>query len=120
MNSGLKILIVDDNENLLETLILVFESEGYEQVSGAPDGEDALIQIRKNDFDIVFMDIRMPKINGIDVTKKIKAINPHVKVVLMTAYSSKSLIDQAYKEGAYLVLKKPIQPAEFFDILKKI
>lgn len=103
-----RILLVDDNEAFLDSTKDVLEEEGY-QISTASSGTDAVRQARNNFFDVVVMDIKMPGINGVETFILMKKRNPHVKVIMCTAYIVENLIRQALEEGAYAVLNKPFE-----------
>ena len=102
-----KILLVDDNEDFLDSIKDVLETEGY-QVITAANGEDAVVLAGSQHFDIVLMDIKMPGINGVESFLKMKAQNPDVQVILVTAYSLDDLISQAKDEGVLAILSKPL------------
>ncbi len=103
-----RILLVDDNEAFLDSTKDVLEEEGYE-ISTASSGTEAVRQARSNHFDVVVMDIKMPGINGVETFILMKKRNPHVKVIMCTAYIVENLIRQALEEGAYAVLNKPFE-----------
>ena len=111
-----KILIVDDNLSLCKTMALVLKRKGHE-VSTANDGFEAIATVKNESFDIVFMDIKMPVMNGVETYKKIKKINDKIIIIMMTAYAVEDLIQDALKEGAYAVIYKPLK---FDNILKLI
>jgi two-component system, NtrC family, response regulator HydG len=102
-----KILLVDDNEAFLDSTKDVLEDEGYE-IFTAKNGEDAIRMVGERPFEVILMDIKMPGLSGVETFIEIKKINPVVKVIMVTAYSVESLIRKALKEGAYAVLKKPL------------
>lgn len=111
-----KILVVDDNEDLCEMLKDVLEMEDFE-VSIALDGPQAIEQATEQDFDVVLMDIKMPKMDGIETFRKMKEIKPDTPVIMITAYAVEQLIREAMKLGAYAALKKPFN---FDELLKTI
>ncbi len=101
-----KLLIVDDNEGVRHLVARWLERAGF-AVQEAGDGEEAVEMIRREAPDIVLADIRMPKIDGIELARMIKAEYPRVKIILMTAYSSPQTIAQARREGVDDYLEKP-------------
>ncbi len=102
-----RIMIVDDNEGLANTLSYILQHKGYETLT-ASSGEDALhIAGEDKNIDIVLMDIKMPLMNGVETYKKLKALLPSAVVIMMTAYAVEDLIEEALKEGAYGVIYKP-------------
>ena len=107
MNKTIKILLVDDNESILKTMSFALTYRGYD-VFTASNGEEAIQLIQQQEYDIVFMDVKMPVMNGVETYKQIKVIRPGTIVIMMTAYSVEALLDEALKEGAYAVLHKPL------------
>jgi len=111
-------LVVDDDVDMTETLSDILSTLGI-QVEVAHDGLQALKKIKIKRFDIVLMDIEMPKMNGIDCFKKIKEIRPQTTVMMMTAYSAQDLIAEALKEGVYGIWYKPIEIERIIDLVEK-
>ena len=98
-----KILVVDDDSGMLFTLVEILEDAGYE-ASGAEDGYQAVESASQEAFDLVFMDIKLPGIDGVEAYRQIKSVSPGTPVIMMTGYSVEDLISQALEEGAYTVL----------------
>jgi two-component system, OmpR family, alkaline phosphatase synthesis response regulator PhoP len=82
-----RILLVEDEENILDTLLLNFESEGYDVIC-AKDGHKALKYFNSTKFDLVLLDIMIPEINGIDVCKNIRIENKNIPIIFLSAKSS--------------------------------
>jgi len=108
-----KIIVVDDDRAHRTMLRTLIGGWGYE-ISEADDGSSAIESIHETPFDLVLMDIRMLKVSGIEALDKIKAFNPAIPVIIMTAYSSVETAVEALKKGAYDYLTKPLD----FDKLK--
>jgi two-component system, NtrC family, response regulator HydG len=104
----LRILLVDDNEDFLDSTKDVLEDEGFE-VMTASSGEEAVRKVQSQAFDVVLMDIKMPGLNGVESLIQIKKRKPEIKVIMCTAYIVNGLIRQALEEGAYAVLNKPFE-----------
>lgn len=102
-----RVLVVDDDAAHRTMLRTVVGGWGYEIVD-ADDGEAAVATVRANPVDLVLMDIRMVRVSGIEALEQIKAINPAIPVVLMTAYASVEMAVDALKKGAYDYLIKPL------------
>jgi len=100
------ILIVDDDVGLGRSLSLVLEHKGY-NVATAKDGPEALAMVEERPFDMVFMDIKMPLMNGVETYKRVKKVRPEAVVVMMTAYAVEELVQEALQAGAYGVIYKP-------------
>jgi len=112
-----KILVADDEQSMREFLDIMLKKEGY-KVSLASNGEEVLKLTEKDIFDMVLMDIRMPKLDGISTLKKIKAISPETIVIMITAYASADTAIKAMKEGAYDYITKPFKVEEIKLIIK--
>ena len=108
-----QILIVDDDPGHLISVKTVIRSWGY-AVETADDGSDAVDMVKSTPVDLILMDVRMTKMSGIEALKQIKAYNPAIPVIIMTAYSSVDSAVEAIKSGAYDYLIKPMD----FDVLK--
>ena len=117
MTARPRILVVDDNRSLVEALTDVFELKGYD-VEQAYDGQQAVEKAGAGRFDCILMDIRMPKLSGVDAFKEIKKLSPGTPVILMTAYSVQGLIDEAKAEGAIAVVRKPLAIDEVLRIVQ--
>ncbi|MDH3877692.1 MAG: sigma-54 dependent transcriptional regulator [Desulfobacterales bacterium] len=107
------VLVVDDDSahrTMLKTLI---GGWGY-AVSEADDGSTAVEKIKDTAFDLVLMDVRMVKVSGLEALETIKAVNPAIPVIIMTAYSSVETAVKALKQGAHDYLTKPLD----FDKLR--
>jgi DNA-binding NtrC family response regulator len=107
MSEPLRILIVDDNEMMVKTLQDIFRIKGY-RAEAAYSGPEALKKVEANHYDCILSDIKMPDINGVELYRAIKAKDPLLPVVLMTAYSTDKLIEEGLKEGVVAVLTKPL------------
>ena len=117
MTEEKRILIVDDNESLLKSMFLILTRKGY-TVSTAGSGKEAVKKVKENGFNLIFLDIKMPDMNGVETFLKIKALKPKAAVVMMTAYSSDKLVKQALDEGAKEVIFKPLQMNSLFRLIK--
>ncbi len=103
----LRILVVDDDEDNANSLGELFELEGH-AVTVAHSGEDAIAAYVNGDFDIAFMDVMMPGLNGVESFMEIRKLRPEARVFMMTGYSVEQLLQQAMDHGAMGVLAKPI------------
>ena len=115
----LSILLVDDDSGhraMLNTLLLDW---GY-AVHEAEDGEKAIEMCRSQPFDLVFTDVRMAKKSGIDVLRAVKAQNPAIPVLIMTAYSTVEAAVEAIKAGAYDYLTKPLDFEKLQETIQNI
>lgn len=104
-----KILIIDDEAALRQTLTRILQQAGFE-VTSAENGEQGLSFLRHNQFDLIFMDIRMPGLAGLDVLDRIRASHPGLPVVLFTAQPDLNSAVEALRRGATDYLLKPLKP----------
>jgi two-component system response regulator PilR (NtrC family) len=112
-----KILVADDEQSMREFLDIMLKKEGY-KVSLASNGEEVATLVDNDLFDLVLLDIRMPRLDGISALKKIKAIAPETIVIMITAYASADTAIKAMKEGAYDYITKPFKVEEIKLIIK--
>jgi len=120
MNSSKYTILVVDDEELLRKFIVTFLSQlGYSSVT-AIDGVDALDKMKGNKIDAVITDIKMPKMDGIILTKEISAQYPGVPVMVMTAFDEEYSAGTAISLGAREFIKKPFSPDEFAIRLSKM
>jgi two-component system, NtrC family, response regulator PilR len=112
-----KILVVDDEQSMREFLEIMLKKEGY-RVSLASNGEEVLKLLERDIFDLVLLDVRMPKMDGIAVLKRIKALATETIVIMITAYASHDTAVKAMKEGAYDYITKPFKIDEIKLIIK--
>jgi DNA-binding NtrC family response regulator len=112
------ILIVDDNVSLCRTLSLVLGRQGY-AVNTAKDGLEALVKVQESPFDMIFMDIKMPLMDGVEAYRRIKKIRPEAVVMMMTAYAVEDLVQQALEEGAYGIVYKPLDIGKVVAVIEE-
>jgi DNA-binding NtrC family response regulator len=104
-----RILVADDEANIRKTLSLVLESAGH-TVDVARDGDEALSLCRERHPDIAFVDLHMPKMEGLEVLGHIRTLSPKTAVVIITAYGSAANAVEAMKLGAVDFIEKPFDP----------
>jgi len=100
------ILVIDDKESMRQMLAKTLESEGFE-VDTARDGERGLDKAKEKRFDLILTDLKLPKMDGLEVLSSIKDLDPEVAVIVMTAYGTIETAVQAIKQGAFDFLTKP-------------
>lgn len=101
------LLIADDEEGIREALRLILG--GLYQLTFAVDGQDAVAKAAQQRFDLILLDIKMPKLDGLEVLKRIRQQNPQVAVLMLTAYQSVELAKEALNHGALSYLPKPFE-----------
>jgi CheY-like chemotaxis protein len=115
----MRVLLVEDDRIMKHGLKELLVEEGHE-VKEASDGIEALDLIKGEEFDVVLTDLKMPRLDGIGVLKKVKSINNQTHVVIMTAFATVETAIEALKLGAYDYLKKPIDIKEVVTLLEAI
>jgi len=117
--SPLRILVVDDEANIRTTLGLCLEAEGHTVVSQG-NIHDALEEVARQVFDLVFLDLRLGVDNGMDFIPQLRAESPWAKVVVMTAYASIETAVEAMRRGATDYLPKPFEPSQVYLVTQKV
>jgi two-component system, NtrC family, response regulator PilR len=112
-----KILVVDDEQSLRDVLSIMLKRAGY-VVTTAMDGEEAIELVNREIFDLVITDLRMPKVDGMEILKAVKSTSPETVVLLITAFASADSAVEAMKQGAYDYLTKPFQIDEVQMIIR--
>jgi len=112
-----RILVVDDDSNLLEIIRLRLESAKY-KVTTALTGELAIEAIKKEVFDLAVIDLQLSNMNGISLMKDIHLIHPDIPVIILTAYGTIESAVEAMQKGAYTYLTKPFDPRELLFQIK--
>src|SRR5256886_17243666 len=105
MHKG-SILVVDDESEIREGLELLLTSEGY-GVTSAGTAESGLARLEERPFDLLLLDVSLPDRNGIDLLREIRLRDPHLPIVLITAYGSIDMARAAFKSGAMDYITKP-------------
>ena len=100
-----RILVVDDEESMCQYLSILLRKEGYEVLT-ANSGSEALRVLESESVDLVMTDIQMPKMDGIQLLKGIKGLDPNIPVIIMTAYASEQSAIEAVNLGAFCYLQK--------------
>jgi two-component system response regulator HydG len=119
MLGPVKILVVDDELIVRESLIAWLRKAGHE-VDAAEGGRRALEMLTLKDYDLLFVDIKMPDLGGMDVLKHVKAHFPLCMVVMITAYGSVDTAVEAMKNGANDYLMKPFEPEQLAILVEKL
>jgi two-component system response regulator (stage 0 sporulation protein F) len=101
-----KVLIVDDQNGIRVLLMEVFSNEGYDTYQ-ASNGKLALEIVQSVSPDLVLLDMKIPGMDGLDILKHIKSIDPSIKVIMMTAYGELDMIKEATDLGAIMHFTKP-------------
>ena len=118
-NNSARVLVVDDDPGMRLTLEGIIEDEGYDVV-GAADGYRAIELAQSSFFDLIFMDIKMPGINGVETYQEIKKASSNPVVVMMTGFSVEELVKEAVQEGVYEILSEPFGMEKIIDIMQAV
>ena len=113
-----RILVVDDEEIVLRSCLRILGGGAYE-VESAQDGREALQKIEEGHFDILVLDIMMPKIGGLEVLQRVKESHPDIDVIMITGLSEIETAVQAMKLGAFDYLPKPFDPDELKLVVQR-
>jgi DNA-binding NtrC family response regulator len=115
------ILVVDDDPSTKETFKDVLEEKGY-RVASAKTGEEAIEISRQRPQDILFIDMKLPVLNGLETYLAVKEINPTARAVIITGYKEemRDLIEQALKASAYACISKPIDMDKILKVIEEI
>ena len=118
-DTALTIMVVDDERSVRDSLRKYFVESGYEADS-AEDATEALKKLQKQEWDVIFLDIRLPGMDGMELQKRIKSVAPNTIIIMITAYASVDTAVQSLKEGAYDYITKPVDPSYLTHMLSKI
>jgi len=113
-----KILVVEDDASMGFFLCETMNKEGYQTLL-VPNGEDALVRLSRDDFDLVILDLRLPRMSGMEVLTNIKRTNPDLTVIMITAHGSKSVALEALSKGAYDYFSKPFEINEMRVVVRR-
>src|SRR3990172_5849615 len=112
------VLVVDDDPKILFAFRQVLKKEGFRSLV-ARDGEEALKKISEKMPDLIFMDITMPRLDGLEVLKKVKEIRESAPVVIITGYGTMKTAVRAVQLGAFEYLTKPLDLAKIRDVTRR-
>lgn len=112
-----KILIAEDNELNLKLMFDILVSKGYD-VETVTDGEAAYSKLTQTDYDLLLLDLQMPKLSGFEVLKKIKEHNIQIKTIVVSACAMNTEIEKAKTLGCLDFITKPIRLNEFLTSVK--
>lgn len=114
-----KVLVVDDQEGIRKLLEETCMLLGYDVIS-APSGTEAVKIAAEQKITAAVVDMKMPGLNGIETLKRLSAIDPDIKVVLMTGYGEMHLLEDALKLGACDIIRKPFDLEEIRNFLERV
>jgi DNA-binding response OmpR family regulator len=107
VHAGPSVLVVDDEQDFVETLVKRMERRGF-KVAGVGSGQEALLLLGKEHFDVVILDVMMPGIDGIETLREIKLAWPKIQVILLSGHGGEEMGLRGMAYGAYSYLLKPV------------
>jgi response regulator NasT len=116
MEQSLRVLVAEDESLIRMDVVATLAEAGFEVVGEASDGEEALELAEKLSPDVVVMDIKMPKLDGISAAEKLTELK--IPVVLLTAFSQAELVARATEAGAMAFITKPFKPADLIPAIQ--
>lgn len=119
MSGRKRILIVDDEGIVRISCKRILSPEGYE-VEVASDGYEAIELIRKQTYDVIITDLKMPKMDGLEVLQWIKRESPSSKVIVITGFSTPDIAEKSTSLGANKYLEKPFTPEALLSAVKAV
>lgn len=118
--SSPRILLVDDQRDILRLLHSTLDTLGHAlEIYEAPSGEEALLEAARHRFDLLVADYKLPGMSGVELMKKVRAKNPDIKVILITAMTDKKTREEMRAAGAMAIFDKPIPLADFLDVVER-
>ena len=117
MSEKKRIMLIDNEEGLCRMMEAVLLDSGY-KVKAYTRSFQAVEEFVPGDWDLVISDIKMPGMDGLEVLQRIKAKQPHIPVIMITAYATVEMSIQALRKGAYDMLTKPFEPEELLYRVK--
>jgi len=119
MKIGSHILVIDDNDAFRDLLREVLTDRGF-KISEAANGEDALQMMDKEFYDMAIVDLEMPRLNGLEFTKRVKARSPRFPVVMVTAYASFYQPSEILAAGVDAFLQKPVPMDKLVKVVEEL
>jgi DNA-binding response OmpR family regulator len=119
MSKDKSILVVDDEKNIRMTMVEALESKGF-RVEVAATGEEAIRMLGESAYDLVFLDLKLPQMDGLEVLRRTRETWPNVRVVVITAHGTVDNAVEAMKLGAADFIQKPFNPQEVRELAASV
>ncbi|MDX9723445.1 MAG: response regulator [Myxococcota bacterium] len=113
-----RVLVIDDEPDMLQMLSFMLGLDGFE-ITAASSGAEALEVVRREDFDLVLTDLRMPGMDGLTLINALKQLAPQLRVIVATGYATAETSAQCAASGAYALIKKPFELTELSALLRE-
>ncbi|MCX7792887.1 MAG: response regulator [Thermodesulfovibrionales bacterium] len=117
--SGKRILVVDDENIVRISCKKILSTEGFE-VDLAADGYEAIELIKKQNYDVIITDLKMPKMDGLEVLQWIKKNSPASKIIVITGFSTPDIAEKSIAYGAIRYLEKPFTPEILLSAVRSV
>ena len=114
-----RILVVDDEPGMRALFSFMLGAKGYD-VCTAASGEEAIERVKDAPYDLVFLDIRMPQMDGLEALRTLRGLCSTIAVVMMTGYAVEQLLNDAMQEGAKGILRKPFTVSELLTSIDNV
>ncbi len=114
-----EVLIVDDSVFIRNILKDMLGRLGVQEIDEASDGLDAVEKTRRNNYSLIFMDIMMPKMDGLQAIREIMAANPEQEIIVCTSAGQEKIVNEAVEAGAKELILKPFDMVEVKEITNK-
>ena len=119
LHEKILILVVDDQFVDRETLRKILENKGY-RIATAGDGVEAIEMVKSRHYDIIFLDVGLPGMDGVETFEKVKEVDPRATVILMTGYTEEDLVARAVNQGAYTCIHKPFDTEKIIALVENV
>ena len=117
----IKILIADDQESIRQSLMIILDNvPDFEVVDCVADGMEVMASVKEEKPDVILMDIRMPRMDGVVCTQRLKELYPDIKIIILTTFDDDEYVFNALKFGASGYLLKGISMKELSDAIRKV
>lgn len=115
----MQVLVVDDDAIVIKSCSRILESEGFD-VATTHDAEEAPKIVRRRDFDLLLIDVKMPKRDGISLVKELTRDFPEIPIVVMSGYPTPGTIADVLGSGAKKFISKPFKPDELISVIRQV
>ena len=112
-----RILICEDEKNVQELISIVLSKKGYD-IYSAEDGKESIDKTKEINPDLILLDIRMPKIDGLEVAREIRKDNKQVKIIFLTGFESPQITQEANKYNIFDYIVKPLSPEKLLQVVE--
>ena len=114
------ILVVDDVEAICTFISTVLQGNGDMQVDTASDSAEVMARVCRKDYQLILMDIKLPKVDGLELLSILREEIPEVKIVMCSADTSEETVNLSYEIGAVGFLEKPVTPMSLLSLMERL